>query len=250
MSEQEKSQHEKLTNSSYVNPSSQIVINPQNSKRSMSWWLSKTVTMLGIFYLLAVMVLPENSKFKVNRIDNTEIIVLAIVLFFNSGILEKLEDFTIDGTKIAAKFKNLENIQDKQQEEIDSFQQKQLEILDKQQKEIAHLQKQHDLGLKLALRGLLDQFEAKHLRGLKKCEDENIPYWVSSEWIDYLEKEMRHLYAVRFLKRKSSIRDFFEELRLVDKKDLAEAFSVTPEGKEYLDLLDTLKVDITYDENW
>lgn len=110
---------ENKPNNSPIQPDQNEFSHPK-SKKALSWWLSKTVTVLGLVYLFFVVFIPPDSKFKVNKIGNTEILLFAVILLFNSGLLDKLEDFSIDGTKIQAKFRKLEELEaaQKSQEEI------------------------------------------------------------------------------------------------------------------------------------
>jgi hypothetical protein len=110
---------ENKPNNSPIQPDQNESSHPK-SKKALSWWLSKTVTVLGLVYLFFVVFIPPDSKFKVNKIGNTEILLFAVILLFNSGLLDKLEDFSIDGTKIQAKFRKLEELEaaQKSQEEI------------------------------------------------------------------------------------------------------------------------------------
>lgn len=109
---------------------------PSGNKRTLSWWLSKTVTVLGLVYLFLVVFTPSDSKFKVNKIGNTEILLFAVILLFNSGLLDKLEDFSIDGTKIQAKFRKIE--------ELEATQKSQQEILKQLESQQRTLQSQQE----------------------------------------------------------------------------------------------------------
>lgn len=90
-----------------------------------------------MFYLIVAIFVPSTTK--INRINNTEILFFAIIFIFNSGLLEKLEDFSLDGTKIQAKFRSLQEKQEKQQEEI------------------KQLSKAQETALNFALKGIIDQ---------------------------------------------------------------------------------------------
>lgn len=105
----------------------------QKNKRALSWWLSKAVTLLGLAYLFLVVFVPSDSKFKVNKIGNTEILLFAVILLFNSGLLDKLEDFSIDGTKIQAKFQKLEAEQKSQQSILEQLESQQKTLQSQQQ---------------------------------------------------------------------------------------------------------------------
>jgi hypothetical protein len=235
------------------------VSNRRKSRKTFGWWVSKSVTAIGLFYLLAVVFVPSNSRFKVNRVSSTEIFLFAVILLFNSGVLEKLEDFSIDGTKIQAKFQRLEAEQEQQKYELDQVQQQQLDhqkdqlhLLSEQQREITLLQERQNFVLGFALKSVIGKFELLCLERLNRCEIEQKPYIV--QFVPALEVQLKNLCAVRFLERKDSnvnINSLVEELREDpnSRKDLTEYFSVASEGKQYLDLIDELgiKKDIDFE---
>lgn len=195
----------------------------EETRKKFTWWISKTVSVLGLLYLIASIFLPSNAK--INKISNTEIFVFTIILIFNSGLLEKLEDFSVDGTKIQAKFKSLQEKQDKQQEEINQLSQAQ------------------EIALKFALKGIIDQHEIKHLRGLRDAEDNNSEYIVKyGGYVKSFEEEIRHLVAMGFLHKKASVSDLINELKSKQKADLRKYASVTSDGRRYLSLRQELGI--------
>ncbi|MEM9276398.1 MAG: hypothetical protein AAGA80_26115 [Cyanobacteria bacterium P01_F01_bin.143] len=152
--------------------------------------------------------------------------MFAIILIFNSGLVEKLEDFSVDGTKIQAKFQSLQEKQEKQQEEINQLNQSQ------------------ELALQFALKGIVDQHEVSHLRGLKDAEDNDSEYILKyGAYIQSTEEEIRHLVALRFLYKRESITSFIKKLKSDKKADLRKYVIVTKNGRRYLNLRKELRVD-------
>ncbi|HEY9674542.1 MAG TPA: hypothetical protein V6D11_24100 [Waterburya sp.] len=181
--------------------------------------------------------------------------MFAIIFLFNSGFIENLENLSVDGTKVEAKFQKIEAKQEQQKEEIDTLQQqqfdlqkKQLDILTIQQQEISQLQKEQNIALKLAVKAIIDQYEFKHLRELRRCEEEKIPYIITHRFIKPFEQAIRHLYVVRFINKKSSISGLINKLNSTHQEDLTKYVSVTAEGRRYLELREKLDIDEPDDE--
>lgn len=204
----------------------ELFTNREEVRKKFTWWISKTVSILGLIYLIASIFAPSNTR--INKISNTEIFVFAIILIFNSGLLEKLEDFSVDGTKIQAKFKSLQEKQEKQQEEINQLSQAQ------------------EIALQFALKGIIDQYEVKHLRHLRDAEDNDSEYMIRyGGYIKSTEEEIRHLVALRFLYKKSSISALINQLKSNPKAevDLRKYVTVTPDGRKYLSLRKELGIE-------
>lgn len=196
----------------------------EESRRKFTWWISKIISTLGLLYLIVAIFAPLNTK--INRISNTEILLFATILVFNSGLLEKLEDFSLDGTKIQAKFRSLQERQEKQQEEIKQLSQAQ------------------ETALVFALKGIIDQHEFKHLRGLIDAEDNNTDHIVKyGGYIKSFEEEIRHLVAVRFLDKIASISDLINDLKSNQKANLRKYVTVTSDGRKYLSLRKELGIE-------
>jgi hypothetical protein len=202
----------------------EIFNNREETRKKFTWWISKTVSILGLIYLIASIFAPSNTR--INKISNTEIFVFAIILIFNSGLLEKLEDFSVDGTKIQAKFKSLQEKQEKQQEEINQLSQAQ------------------EIALQFALKGIIDQYEVKHLRHLRDAEDNDSEHIIKyGGYVESTEKEIRHLVALRFLYKKASISTLIHELKSNQKANLRKYVNVTPDGRKYLSIRKELGIE-------
>jgi hypothetical protein len=92
-----------------------------------------------IFSLISPIFIPEGKQPR--KIEAPDIILIALVLLFNSGLLNRLEDFGIskDGG-FTAKFKELKQEVNEQKKQIDELQAQQLEQLGKQQKNLEQTQ--------------------------------------------------------------------------------------------------------------
>lgn len=196
----------------------------EETRKKFTWWISKTVSILGLIYLIVSIFAPSNTR--INKISNTEIFIFAIILIFNSGLLEKLEDFSVDGTKIQAKFKSLQEKQEKQQEEINQLSQAQ------------------EIALQFALKGIIDQYEVKHLRHLRDAEDNDSEHIVKyGGYIKSTEEQIRHLVALKFLYKKASISTLINELKTNQKANLRKYVTVTLDGRKYLSLRKALGIE-------
>lgn len=156
--------------------------NKEEIKVKLTWWIAKILSLIGLLYLLMAILLPPSVK--TNRITNTDVLNFVFILLFNSGIIEKLEDFSIDGTKVQAKFQKLEANQEKQQNELYelqkqqlNLQQKQLETLTNQQREIASLQEKQKIALNFVCKYVVDRYEFTHLKNLEQSEKNKTPYF-------------------------------------------------------------------------
>lgn len=87
--------------------------------KKLTWWISQAVSIIGLIYLIISIFIP--TKIKINKVENSHILLFAVLLIFNSGLIEKLEDFSIDGTKLQAKFQKIEAKQEQQKTSLTSF---------------------------------------------------------------------------------------------------------------------------------
>jgi hypothetical protein len=208
-------------------------------------WISQAISIIGLIYLVSSIILPT----KVRKIENSDILLLAVLLLFNSGLIEKSSNFSIDGTKLQAKFKRIEAEQEQQKDELDKLQQKQidlqreqLEILLEQQEEIRKIQERQRFAVKFVTRTVIDKFELEHLKRLESYERHKVPYLVKGKSNLYpLAKELRHICAIGFAGRHSnkSISKLLEALIMTPEHEQAitEYVYITEDGKQYLDLI-------------
>ncbi|MBE8965710.1 hypothetical protein IQ277_05490 [Nostocales cyanobacterium LEGE 12452] len=114
----------------------------KEDKNRRNWWI-EIVSVAAVCYLIFSLVSPifiEQGK-QPRKIEATDLILIAIVLLFNSGLLNRLEDFGIskDGG-FTAKFKELKQEVNEQKKQIDELQAQQLDQLGKQQKNLEQTQ--------------------------------------------------------------------------------------------------------------
>src|SRR6476661_4529639 len=76
------------------------------------------ITILGLAYLMAILF----GWIGANKFGTTEAIILAVLLFFNSVLIGKLETLSISGKGIEFKVREVEKEQRKQKDEIRSIQ--------------------------------------------------------------------------------------------------------------------------------
>lgn len=200
--------------------------NREEVRKKFTWWISKSISVLGLIYLIIALFTPANTR--VNKVENPEIFIFifSAILLINSGLIDKLENFSVDGTKIQANFQRLEKKQDRQQDEIKKLNQNQ------------------EIALKFSLKGIIDEHEFEHLNGLIEAEDNESEYIVKyGGYIESFEREIRHLIAVTFLYKKESITALINELRTSKKSDLRKYVKVTVDGRRYLSLRKELGIE-------
>jgi hypothetical protein len=170
-------------------------------RRTVNWWGLKITSLLVLLYIIWLMIAPQRLKPKEITIE--DITLVAIVLLFNAGLIEKLESFSVEGTKIEAKFQKLEERQDQQKDAIDKLQQQQIDLqqqqidLHKQQiSAIGNLQERQNFALSFLYRNLLERTEIEKLEQLKKSQETKEPF--PFRYISQAGKELAHLRALGF----------------------------------------------------
>ncbi|MCC5637882.1 hypothetical protein LC593_18975 [Nostoc sp. CHAB 5844] len=123
------------------NQINQQLLEKENKSRR-NWWI-EIVSLLALSYLIFSLISPIffKQEQRPRKIEAPDIIVIAIILLFNSGLLNRLEDFAISKEGgVTAKFRELKQEVNKQKKEIDELQAQQLEQLEKQQKNLEEMQ--------------------------------------------------------------------------------------------------------------
>ncbi|MBD2439575.1 hypothetical protein [Nostoc sp. FACHB-110] len=113
-----------------------------NTKSYKNWWV-EIISVLTIGYLIFSLISPMllKQEQQPRRIEVPDIIIIAVVLLFNSSLINRLEDFGISKEGgITAKFRELKQEVNKQKKEIDELQAQQLEQLEKQHKNLEEMQ--------------------------------------------------------------------------------------------------------------
>ena len=114
----------------------------KEDKNHRNWWI-EIVSLLALSYLIFSLISPTflKQEQQPRKIETPDIIVIAIILLFNSGLLNRLEDFAISKEGgVTAKFKELKQEVNEQKQQIDELQAEQLKQLEKQQKNLEEMQ--------------------------------------------------------------------------------------------------------------
>ena len=77
----------------------------------------RLASVLGLIYLLAILLGWSGGR----RLGATETIIFAVILVFNSDLLDRLETFKVSPTSLEGKLKTIESRQDQQQNLLDSL---------------------------------------------------------------------------------------------------------------------------------
>jgi hypothetical protein len=94
---------------------------PEREHRNLTsnWWISKLVSMIALCYLIASLFFSFGSNTdKVNSLKNEHIILFAIILLFNSNLIEKIEVFSLGN--LSAKFAS-KDLVDKLGDRVDTL---------------------------------------------------------------------------------------------------------------------------------
>ena len=171
-------------------------------------------TALLLLTTIYVLLIPFGFVAKDNRWQTEEIVLLGILLIISSQLLESITDLTIGKEGISAKFKQLEEKQEKQKDQ-----------LSRQQAEIRSLQ--------VALQGIVTRFELDKLMGLSK--EESFLCYYSEDLYD----ELKRLRAMKLVQNHEGVgletirREYKDKSQ---KFDLKRFFYITDQGQEYLKL--------------
>ncbi|AVQ72025.1 hypothetical protein B5D77_12585 [Microcystis sp. MC19] len=129
-------------NQDKIEQQSTIISPSGKDKNPRNWWI-EIVSLIAMSYLIFSLISPMyfEEKRQPRRIEAPDIILIALVFLFNSGLLNRLEDFGVskDGG-VTAKFKQLKQEVNEQKKQIDELQAQQLEQLEQQQKNLGETQ--------------------------------------------------------------------------------------------------------------
>ncbi|MDZ8184928.1 MAG: hypothetical protein RMX96_08755 [Nostoc sp. ChiSLP02] len=209
-----------------LNPS----LDKEKPKRNMNWWLLKIASTIGLLYLLFIVLTPNPIPQQNRRIGNTEIIIFSLILLFNSGLIDSIDDISISGTGIA-----LKRLRQEVQDDINKLQDEQIAELNTQQRRIDLLQEQQSATLQFLVRYLIDGNELRHLIKLNSPEE----YYFQFD--DDLGRELNHLRAIGFIN--NFVGKGIEKVQQQSEGDLKNYFHITEEGKSYLALRKTLGIN-------
>lgn len=201
----------------------------QEDKNRRNLWI-QIVSALALSYLIFSLISPiflkEGQQPK--KIETPDLIIIVIVLLFNSGLLNRLEDFAIskDGG-VTAKFRELKQEVNEQKKQIDALQAQQLEQLEKQQKNLEQTQA-------FMFSFLLGEKDYEKISQLDKHSEAKTKYefYVS----DKVGDELRRLRDFKLIKTNSGyISDVVKASNYGQKSiDLTKYFHLTDLGKKFL----------------
>ncbi|MBD2454366.1 hypothetical protein H6G80_09770 [Nostoc sp. FACHB-87] len=216
------------------NQTNQNLDSPQNKNRR-NWWI-EIISILALGYLIFSLISPIFFKEgqQPRKIELPDILVIAIILFFNSDLLNRLEDFGISKEGgITAKFRELKQEVNKQKKEIDELQAQQLEQLEKQQKNLEEMQA-------FMYNFLLGDKDYEKIAQLDQHLQANTNYnfYVSEKVAD----ELRRLRDLKLIQTNSGyISDLVKASDYGRQPiDLTKYFCVTDLGKKFLTTRNTL----------
>jgi hypothetical protein len=220
-------------------------------KKNWSWWSSKVISALVLLYLAWILLAP--SPLKPKEITNQDILLIAVIFLFNSGLLENLENLSVSGEGVAANFRKLEKEVDDNKKEIDALQQEQLENLGKQQaalisqqEMIGALQAEQALTLGFMYNLILDKKEFEKVYWLNKHYEQNSEF--KFKYMPAVGQELRRLRSLGLIQNypHTGVRDMENDSKnnRGSHLDLTKYFYVTDTGKKYLEMSEKLKTDL------
>ncbi|MBE9209437.1 hypothetical protein IQ244_23645 [Nostoc sp. LEGE 06077] len=213
-------------------PVSQAELQTKKPKRNMNWWILKISSVIGLLYLLFIVLAPTPTPQENRRIGNTEVIIFSLILLFNSGLIDSIDDISISGTGIA-----LRRLKQEVRDDINKLQDEQIAELNRQQKRIDLLQEQQSATLQFLVRYLIDGNELKHLMKLNSSSSEEYNF----KFDDDLARELKHLRAMGFIN--NFVGRGIEKIQQQREGDLKNYFHITEEGKSYLALRKSLGIN-------
>ncbi len=182
--------------------------------------LIKPISSLILVYLI---VIPFGH---LQKFDMTDILLISVVLLFNSEILERLINLAINKDGITINLQEFKQEQDKQRDNIKANKnniEAITEIIQRLtivEQEIANSEN----TTHFVVSSLLSNYEWEHLLALSSEKPFNYKKQHS------FEQELRHLRTLGFIKSKSGV----QIGQLPESGDLKQFFTVTEQGKEYL----------------
>lgn len=224
------SKSERISEQPLSPPDSNVELPTEKPKRNMNWWILKLASLAGLLYLLFIVLTPIPTPQENRRIGNTEVIIFSLILLFNSGLLDSIDDISISGAGIA-----LRRLKQEVRDDINKLQDEQIAELNRQQKRIDLLQEQQSATLQFLVRYLIDGNELKHLLKLNSPEEFHFKF------DDDLARELKHLRAMGFIN--NFVGKGIEKVEQQGEGDLKNYFQITEEGKSYLALRKSLGIN-------
>lgn len=117
--------------------------NKEENKSRRNWWIEILSIIAGV-YLIVSLISPmflRPGQQPIRKIETPDILLIALLFLFNSGLMNRLEDFGVSKEGgITAKFRKLDEKVNQQEKEISKLQVQQLEQLGKQQEKLEEMQ--------------------------------------------------------------------------------------------------------------
>lgn len=161
-----------------------------NNQNLINFLVSKAISILSLLYLIAIPLGWTKSKF-----DTDDVIILFIILLFNSELLEKLVKLVISKDGITLDLNQIKETQDSQQLSIEANQSN-IEAITNIIQRITVLEQQiaqNKDEKELIVNSLLSEYELKHLEQLSN--NQPFPYTKQRAF----EQELRQLRAFGFI---------------------------------------------------
>ncbi|NER39436.1 MAG: SlyX family protein [Oscillatoria sp. SIO1A7] len=207
-------------------------------KNTINWWVA-IISVIAIGYLSFSLISPmflQEEKLP-RKIETPDLVLIALILFFNSGLVSRLENVGIskDGG-FTATFKELKQEVNQQKKQIDELQERQLEQLKNQQRNLEEMQA-------FMYNFLLAEKDVEKIYRLEKHSEAktNYKFYVS----DKVGDELRRLRDWKLIATKSGSGYIAEIVRASDygkrEIDLTKYLYVTGLGKNFLRIREALK---------
>lgn len=235
---------EKLAQKSTVGSAS------ERDMKSSDWWI-KIMSAATIVYLVFSIVSPIYfSKDRLPRkIETPDLVLIALVFVFSSGLLSRIEDFGIskDGG-ITARFKQLKEEVDEQKKQVYDLQAQQLELqaaqleqLEREQQNLVKTQESLMQTQAFMYYFLLGEKDYEKIDQLNRHSENKTSYafYVS----DRVGDELRRLRDLNLIATRSCyVSDVVRESDYGKRSiDLTKYFAVTDLGKKFLATSNTLR---------
>ncbi|MEG4578630.1 hypothetical protein QUA71_03180 [Microcoleus sp. MON1_C5] len=226
----------KDNNQEQIKQESMISGSIEENKNSRNWWI-EIISFIAMGYLIFSLISPIlfEEKRQPRKIEAPDIILIALVFLFNSGLLNRLEDFGVskDGG-VTAKFKQIKQEINEQKKQIDELQAQQLEQLEKQQKSLEETQA-------FMYNFLLGDKDYEKIDQLDRHSDTktNYDFYVS----DRVGDELRRLRDLKLIATKSGYISDIVRASDYGKRsiNLTKYLDVTDLGKKFLVTRETLQ---------
>jgi len=222
----------------------------EKGKPVRNWWI-ETISVFAMGYLIFSLISPmflKQGQQPLRKIETPDLILVALVLLFNAGLLNRLEDFGISKDGVTAKFKELKNEVNEQKKQIDVLQAQQLELqaqqleqLEKQQKNLEVTQENLEQTQAFMYNFLLGEKDYEKIDQLNYHSKTNTGY--DFKVSEKVGDELRRLRDLKLIEMKSGYVGYLIQLSERGNRsiNLAEYFEVTDLGKRFLETREKLQ---------